>query len=42
MESKKEIESFAKQIANEDISKEELTKGICNLCSKIRNKPKCM
>lgn len=35
-ESKKEIKQFAKQIASEEISHDEVTKGICILCHKLR------
>ncbi len=35
-ESKKEIKIFAKQIAVDDLSHDEVNKGICILCHKIR------
>jgi predicted transcriptional regulator len=35
-ESKKEIKIFAKQIADDDLSREDVNKGICILCHKLR------
>jgi len=35
-ESKKEMEIFAKRIAKEDLSQEDIMQGICGLCNKLR------
>jgi len=35
-ESKKEIKIFAKQIVDDDLSHDEVNKGICILCHKLR------